>query len=140
MTPTQCSRLGARRGPWERLPTIVASGISSWNTKEVVEDEWGAVGPLHIGEMEEAMGYDVGYTQVEGLHMRDRYKVIDNAFHAGVMKHILKCCISDMAMSGVVTRDDVRRQEVPFTENKDHVEPGGLWAEFIQESLTVEAA
>ena len=56
------------------------------------------------------------------------------------MKHILKCCISDMAMSGVVTRDDVRRQEVPFTENKDHVEPGGLWDEFIQESLTLEAA
>ena len=73
------------------------------------------------------------------LHMRDRYKVIGNAFHAGVMKHILKCCISDMAMSGVVTRDDVRRQEVPFTENKDHVEPGGLWAAFVQESHVEEA-
>ena len=74
--------------------------------------------------------------------MRDRYKAIGNTFHAGVMKHIMKCCqcISDMAMSGVVTRDDVRRQEVPFTENKDHVEPGGLWAEFIQERVTVEVA
>ena len=33
-----------------------------------------------------------------------------------------------MAMSGVITCDDVRRQEVLFTENKDQVEPEGLWA------------
>ena len=94
----------------------------------VVQDVWGAsaTGPLLISEMGRAMGYDVGYTQVEGLHMRDRYKVIGNAFHDGVMGHILACCISDMTMSGVVTRDDVRRQEVPFTENKDHVEPEGV--------------
>ena len=72
--------------------------------------------------------------------MRDRYRVISNAFHAGVMGHILKCCISDMAMGGVVTRDGVKRQEVPFiiTENKDHVEPEGPWAVFIQESQMEE--
>ena len=29
---------------------------------------------------------------------------------------------------------------MPFTENKGHVEPEGLWAEFIQESRAVEAA
>ena len=47
---------------WERLPTIVASGISSWNTKEVVQDAWGATGPMLLSEMERAMGYDEGYT------------------------------------------------------------------------------
>ena len=46
---------------WERLPTVVASGVTSWSTREVVQDEWGQVGPLKIGAMEKAMGYDVGY-------------------------------------------------------------------------------
>ena len=44
------------------MPTVVASGITSWSTREVVQDEWGQVGPLKIGEMEKAMGYDVRYT------------------------------------------------------------------------------
>ena len=76
---------------WERLPTVVASGITSWSTREVVQDEWGQVGPLKIGEMEKAMGYDVGYTYAEGISLRERYRLIGNAFHVGVMRHLL-CC------------------------------------------------
>ena len=33
---------------WEWLPTVVASGITSWSTREVVQDEWGQVGPLKL--------------------------------------------------------------------------------------------
>jgi len=61
---------------WRKLPTIVASGQSSWNTRKVVMDEWGQAGPLNIGEMEAAMEYDVGYTEAEGLSMRSRFKLI----------------------------------------------------------------
>ena len=110
---------------WERLPTVVASGITSWSTREVVQDEWGQVGPLKIGEMEKAMGYDVGYTYAEGISMRERYRLIGNAFHAGVMRHLLCCYISSVAMKGVVLRDDVRQSGVPFTMNQDGPE-GGL--------------
>ena len=76
---------------WERLPTVVASGVTSWSTREVVQDEWGQVGPLKIGEMEQAMCYDVDYTYAEGISMRERYRLIGNDFHAGVMRHLL-CC------------------------------------------------
>ena len=48
--PNSALEAGRTTWPWwERPPKIVASGISSWNTKEVLEGEWGAVGPLHIG-------------------------------------------------------------------------------------------
>ena len=71
------------------------------------------------------MGYDVGYTYAEGISMRERYRLIGNAFHAGVMRHLLCCYISSVAMKGVVLRDDVRQLGVPFTMNQDGPE-GGL--------------
>ena len=70
------------------------------------------------------MGYDVGYTDAEGISMRERYCLIANAFHAGVMRHMLCCYISSVAMKGVVLRD-VRQSGVPFTMNQDGPE-GGL--------------
>ena len=57
--------------------------------------------------------------------MRERYRLIGNAFHAGVMRHLLCCYISSVAMKGVVLRDDVRQSGVPFTMNQDGPE-GGL--------------
>ena len=92
---------------WRKLPTIVASGQSSWNTRKVVMDEWGQAGPLNIGEMEAAMEYDVGYTEAEGLSMRSRFKLIGNAFHAGMLRHLLLCYVSDAALKGALLRDDV---------------------------------
>ena len=57
--------------------------------------------------------------------MRERYRLIGNAFHAGVMRYLLCCYISSVAMKGVVLRDDVRQSGVPFTMNQDGPE-GGL--------------
>ena len=106
------------------MPTIVASGQSSWNTRKVVMDEWGQAGPLNIGEMEAAMEYDVGYTEAEGLSMRSRFKLIGNAFHAGMLRHLLLCYVSDAALKGVLLRGDVRQKGVPFAERDDAVAEG----------------
>ena len=57
--------------------------------------------------------------------MRERYRLIGNAFHAGAMRHLLCCYISSVAMKGVVLRDDVRQSGVPFIMNQDGPE-GGL--------------
>ena len=103
------------------MPTIVASGQSSWTTRKVVMDEWGQAGPLNIGEMEAAMEYDVGYTEAEALSMCSRFKLIGNAFHAGMLRHLLLCFVSDAALKGVLLRDGVRQKGVPFTERDDAV-------------------
>ena len=71
--------------------------------------------------MEAAMEYDVGYTEAEGLSMRSRFKLIGNAFHAGMLRHLLLCYVSDAALKGVLLRDDVRQKGVPFTERDDAV-------------------
>ena len=65
------------------------------------------------------MQYEVGFTDVEGISMRARYRLIGNAFHAGVMRHLLLCYVSSVAMKGVILRDDVRQSGVPFTMNQD---------------------
>ena len=108
---------------WRRLATSVASGQRSWNTRGVVEDEWGVKGPLMIGEMERAMQFDVGFTEVEGLSLKDRYRLVGNSFHCGVLRHILLCYVSAKCLSGMITRDDPRGQGKPFVENQD-----GPWA------------
>lgn len=55
--------------------------------------------------------------------MRDRFRLVGNAFHAGVLKHMMLACISTMAMRAkVITRNDPRRLgEQPFEENMDAV-------------------
>ena len=106
---------------WRKLPTIVASGQSTWNTCEVVVDEWGQAGPLSIGEMEAAMEYDMGYTEAEGLSMRSRFKLIGNAFHAGMLMHLLLCYASDAALKGLLLRGHARQTGVPFTERDEAV-------------------
>ena len=95
------------------MPTMVASGQSNWNTRKVVMDEWGQASPLNIGEMEAAMEYGVGYTEAEGLSMRSRFKLIGNAFHAGMLRHLLLCYVSDAALKRVLLRDDVRQKGRP---------------------------
>ena len=65
------------------------------------------------------------HMRTEGISMRERYRLIGNAFHAGVMRHLLCCYISSVAMKGVVLRDDVRQLGVPFTMNQDGPK-GGL--------------
>ena len=77
---------------WRKLPTIVASGTRSWNTREVVWTGQGEeVGPLRIAEMERAMGYPEGHTHATGNSAEDRHRLIGNAFHAGVLRHLLLC-------------------------------------------------
>ena len=113
---------------WEKLPTLVASGVSSWNTREVVEEN-GKKGPLLVSEMERAMQFDVGFTEVEGLSLKDRHRLVGNAFHAGVLRHVLLNYISAKCMSHVVTRDDPDGQGKPFVENQD-----GPWGSFTFKS------
>ena len=109
---------------WKKLPTIVASGVTSWNTRQIVEEQ-GRLGPLSISEMERAMQFDVGYTDVEGLSLKDRYRLIGNAFHAGVLRHLLLNYISCKCLSFMVTRDDCRGDGKPFEMNQDG--PWGAW-------------
>ena len=104
---------------WDKLPTIVASGVQSWKTKEVVEQR-GRKGPLRISEMERAMGYDVGYTDVEGLLLKDRMRVIGNAFHMGVLRHVMLHYVSSKCMkANVIAKNDVRAEGNPFTDLGD---------------------
>ena len=63
-------------------------------------------------------------TYAEGISMRERCRLIGNAFHAGVMRHLLCCYISSVAMEGAVLRDDVRQSVVPFTMNQYGPEGG----------------
>ena len=105
---------------WKRLPTIVASGQISWNTREVVEDQWGRRGPLSINEMERAMEYDTDFTEVEGARMKDRFRLIGSAFHAGVLRWILLAYISSKAMKAWAMRGSVdQRWSQPFEERED---------------------
>ena len=108
-----------RKALWSKLPTVVASGTRSWNTRWVVEEE-GVFKPLEIEEMERAMQYDVGYTDVEGLQLQDRHRLVGNAFHAGVLRHVLLNYITSKAMKDrAITRNDVRARGIPFVENQD---------------------
>ena len=108
-----------RTSLWEKLPTIVASGQSSWNTKEVVEDEWGEKLPLNIGEMERAMMFEEGYTEAEGLRMRDRFRLVGNAFHVGVLKHLMLCYVAHLTKRRSEDRDSVKQKGSIFMENQD---------------------
>ena len=108
-----------RTSLWEKLPTIVASGQSSWNTKEVVEDEWGEKRPLNIAEMERAMMFEEGFTEAEGLRMQDRFRLVGNAFHVGVLKHLMLCYVAHLVRRRSVERDDVRQRGSIFLENQD---------------------
>ena len=105
-----------RTTAWTKLPTIVASGTRSWNTRRVVRDEGGREGPLRIEEMERAMGYPPGFTWAAGCSYEGRFRVIGNSFHAAVLKHVILCYIAQLA---IVTRNDVRGQGRIFCENED---------------------
>jgi hypothetical protein len=72
------------------LPTVMASGIKSWNTARVVRDERGKVGPLLVVEMERQMGFPDGFTELPGVSDVVRHHQIGNAFHAGVIEHVLR--------------------------------------------------
>lgn len=85
-------------GRWtdqQKLPTVVASGTCSWETREVVFDEsrggelHGKV-PLLTVEMERAMGMTDGFTALPGLHEKVRHRMIGNSFHVGVIQHVLR--------------------------------------------------
>ena len=85
-------------GRWtdqEKLPTVVAAGSCSWETREVVFDEsrggeaHGKV-PLLTVEMERAMHMPDDFTAMPGLGHRTRHRLIGNSFHVGVMQHILR--------------------------------------------------
>ena len=110
---------------WNKLPTIVASGQSSWNTREVVEDEWGERLPLNITEMERAMMFEDGYTEAEGLRMQDRFRLVGNAFHVGVLKHLMLCYVAHLAKRWSEDRDSVKQKGSIFMENQDG--PRALW-------------
>ena len=76
------------------LPTVMASGIYSWNTSQVVFDagvgeEFGRV-PLRTSEMERAMGMPSGFTAQPGLSDKQRHHMIGNSFHVGVIEHIFR--------------------------------------------------
>jgi len=88
-------------GRWtdkEKLPTVVASGIQSWSTREVVFDEaLGGVAagrqPLTTVEMERCLGMHDGFTAMPGLSHRTRHHMIGNSFHVGVVQHIIRAWI-----------------------------------------------
>jgi len=108
-----------------KLPTIMASGQSSWNTREVVEDEWGERLPLNITEMERAMMFEDGYTEAEGLRMQDRFRLVGNAFHVGVLKHLMLCYVAHLVKRWSEDRDSVKQKGSIFMENQDG--PRALW-------------
>ena len=75
---------------WPKLPTVVASGVHSWNTAKVVYDEqrggWAAgKWPLYTVEMERAMGMPDGFTAMPGLPEPVRHRLIGNSFQLGVL-------------------------------------------------------
>jgi hypothetical protein len=72
------------------LPTVMASGTKSWNTAEVVVDAGGNRGPLLTVEMERQMGLEEGFTDIPGVTEAQRHHQIGNAFHAGIMEHVLQ--------------------------------------------------
>lgn len=74
---------------------MVASGIHSWNTGEVVFDDSVGYGlhPLKTVEMERAMDMPDDFTGGFGLPEVKRHHMIGNAFHAGVLEHILGCWV-----------------------------------------------
>ena len=112
-----------RASLWNKLPTIVASGQSSWNTREVVEDEWGEKLPLNIAEMERAMMFEEGYTEAEGLRMRDRFRLVGNVFHVGVLKHLMLCYVAHLVKRWSEDRDSARQRGSIFMENQDGPRP-----------------
>ena len=78
-----------------KLPTVVASGIHSWNTRQVVFDEqcggeWGQKVPLKTIELERCQGMPDGFTSMPGFDEKTRHHMIGNSFHVGVMKHIFR--------------------------------------------------
>lgn len=134
---------------WPHLPTIVASGTRSWNCREVVQDAAGKTGPLRVWEMEKAMGFSAGYTAVQGLHVEDRHRLVGNAFHAEVMRHLALAAVvaqmrrgevfelrEDEASGGLtvkqrkvdeyITRDDVRNVVVNERVRKGDG-PASIW-------------
>ena len=86
--------LPGRRALGWKLPTVMASGTRSWNTGEVAFDSnAGKVGPLKTMEMERQMHLPDDFTWVEGVEEQQRHHQIGNAFHAGVLQHILECWV-----------------------------------------------
>lgn len=109
---------------WPHLPTIVASGTRSWNCREVVQDERGEVGPLRVWEMEKAMGFDAGFTAVQGLTVEDRHRLVGNAFHAEVMRHLALAAVAAQALRGDVfelrdAAEDVTQQAMKKARGAD---------------------
>ena len=94
------------------LPTIMASGPSSWNQRDCVmtwqrEQQSWQPGPLLIAEVEEAMGFGAGCTLgavgPDGLPLSvaARWHGLGNAIHAGILSHTLVSCL---VSRGVIPR------------------------------------
>ena len=76
----------------------MASGVHSWNTRQVVFDEqcggeWGQKVPLKTVEMERCQGMPDRFTAMPGFDEKTRHHMIGNSFHVGVMKHIFRSWI-----------------------------------------------
>ena len=88
-------------GRWSdqpKLPTLVASGTNSWNTRAVVFDEQcggqaAVKQPLRAVEMERCQGMPDNFTDMPGFNERTRHHMIGNSFHVGVIKHIFRAWI-----------------------------------------------
>ena len=123
LVPVQAVLEEGRRPSWrwqEKLPTIMASGWSSWNQRDCVETwEHGGWrrGPLRIGEVEEAMGFGRGSTAGAVMHGRElterqRWHGLGNAIHAAVLCHVM---VSALVSRGVISREDVRVHQQGWT-------------------------
>ena len=92
-TPGSVLEPGRWTDAW-KLPTVMASGVTSWNTAEVVfEEQRGANAarvPLLTIEMERAMGMPDDFTCFEGVLEKKRHHMIGNAFQVAVIQHIIR--------------------------------------------------
>ena len=114
-------RRPARR--WqEKLPTIMASGPTSWNQKDCVETwvkgRWQR-GSLRVSEVAAAMGFGVGCTAgatMEGhlLTDRQRWHGLGNAIHASVLCHVM---VSVLVSRGLVTAEEASSHRQSWTRH-----------------------
>jgi hypothetical protein len=88
-----------RRALWDKLPTVMASGVRSWNTATAAVGADGVIGPLLIVEMERQMGLDDGFTDRAGVSDEVRHRMVGNAFQANVMEHILRSWVKHVVLT-----------------------------------------
>ena len=57
--------------------------------------------------------------------MQDRFRLVGNAFHAGVLKHLMLCYVAHLVKRWSEDRDSVKQKGSIFMENQDG--PRALW-------------